>query len=110
MTDISRLKRFLKPRHVAIIGGNWSAEVIRQCRKFGFKGPIWPINPKRDEMAGEPCLKSLAELPEAPDAVFVGVNRHLTIEMVAELNAMGVGGVVSFASGFAEVGEKGVKW
>lgn len=107
MTDLNRLKRLLKPRHVAIIGGNWSEEVVRQCRLSGFKGPIWPINPKRDEMGGEACLASLADLPEAPDAVFVGVNRHLTIEMVRELNAMGAGGVVSFASGFAEVGVEG---
>ncbi len=107
MADIERLKRFLKPRHIAILGGKWSDEVVRQCRAFGFDGPIWPIHPKRDELAGEPCFRTLEDLPEAPDAVFIGVNRHVTIETVGLLNAMGTGGAVCFASGFAEVGEEG---
>ena len=107
MADIERLKRFLKPRHIAILGGKWSDEVVRQCRAFGFDGPIWPIHPKRDELAGEPCFRTLEDLPEAPDAVFIGVNRHVTIETVGLLNAMGAGGAVCFASGFAEVGEEG---
>ena len=109
MTDIDRLKRFLKPRHIAILGGNWSDEVVRQCRKFGFEGPIWPVNPKRDELGGEKCFKLLEDLPEAPDAVFIGVNRFTTIEAVKILSDMGAGGAVSFASGFAEVGEEGAE-
>jgi acetate---CoA ligase (ADP-forming) len=109
MTDIDRLKRFLKPRHIAILGGNWSDEVVRQCRKFGFKGPIWPVNPKRDELGGEKCFKRLEDLPEAPDAVFIGINRFTTIEATKILSDMGAGGAVSFASGFAEVGEEGAE-
>lgn len=107
MTDIDRLKRFLKPRHIAILGGNWSDVVVQQCRAFGFIGPIWPVNPKRDELGGEKCFRSIEELPEAPDAVFIGVNRFATIEAVKTLSEMGAGGAVSFASGFAEVGEEG---
>jgi len=109
MTDIDRLKRFLKPRHVAILGSKWSDEVVRQCRAFGFQGPIWPINPKRDELGGEKCFKAIEDLPEPPDAVFIGVNRHTTIEAVKILSDMGAGGAVSFASGFAEVGEEGAE-
>jgi acetyl-CoA synthetase len=107
MAELDRLKRFLRPRHVAIIGGDWSAEVVRQCKKFGFTGQIWPVNPTRTHMAGVPCFASLDDLPEAPDAVFVGVNRQRTIQTVAALNAMGAGGVVCFASGFAETGDDG---
>ncbi len=107
MTNIARLKRFLKPRHIAILGGNWSDEVVKQCRKFGYEGPIWPVNPNRDELAGERCYASVDDLPEAPDAVFVGVNRFATIDVIKKLEAMGAGGAVSFAAGFAEVGEEG---
>lgn len=107
MVDIARLRRFLKPRHVAIVGGHWCDEVVRQCRKIGFAGDIWPVNDKRDDLAGVPCFRSVEALPEAPDAVFVGVNRAATIEIVGKLNAMGAGGAVCFASGYAEVGEDG---
>ncbi len=109
MTNIDRLKRFLKPRHIAILGGNWSDVVVSQCRAFGFEGPIWPVNPKRDEMGGETCFATIEGLPEAPDAVFIGINRHATIEAVRILSDMGAGGAVSFASGFAEVGDEGAE-
>jgi len=46
----------------------------------------------------------LDALPEAPDAVFVGVNREATIDIVAELAAMGAGGAICFASGWTEAG------
>ena len=39
--------------------------------------------------------------------LFLGVNRHLTIEMVRQLPAMNAGGAVCFASGFGEVAEDG---
>ena len=42
-----------------------------------------------------------------PDAVFLAVNRHATIDYVRDLAAMGAGGVVSYAAGFAEAGADG---
>ena len=56
-------------------------------------------------MAGVPCIASLEELPGAPDAAFLGINRHTSVEVVARLAEMGCGGVVCFASGFAETGD-----
>lgn len=109
MTDIDRLKRFLKPRHIAIMGGRWSEEVIRQCRKFGFGGAVWPVNPHRDELGGVRCFQSLEDLPQAPDAVFMGVNRFATVDAVRTLDDMKAGGAVAFASGFAEVGGEGAE-
>jgi acyl-CoA synthetase (NDP forming) len=44
-------------------------------------------------------------LPHAPDATFIGVNRHATLDVVAELAAMGAGGATCFASGWEEAGE-----
>ena len=58
-------------------------------------------------MAGIPCLRSLDDLPSAPDAAFLGINRHAAIEATATLSAMGCGGAVCFASGFAETGDDG---
>lgn len=106
MRDLSRL---LRPRHVAVLGGAWGANVVDQCRKMGFDGPIWPIHPTRDRIGGLPCLPTLSALPEAPDATFIGVNRHATLDVVRELAAMGAGGAVAFASGWREAGEAGLQ-
>ncbi len=107
------LGRLLRPRSIAVVGGAEAEMVIRQCDKMGFPGPIWAVNPKRaaagEALCGRPCVASVAELPEAPDAAFVAVNRHLTLEVVEALAAQGAGGVVAYASGFKEAGGEGAR-
>jgi acyl-CoA synthetase (NDP forming) len=102
---MTRLDRLLRPRSIAVFGAGWAENVIAQCRKMGFDGPVWPVHPKRSEIAGIGAFPSLADLPEAPDATFIGVNRHATIGIVGELAAMGAGGAICFASGWEEAGE-----
>ena len=103
------LSRLLRPRSIAVLGASWAQNVIEQCRKMGFDGPVWPVHPTRDDIAGVPCRRSLADLPDAPDAVFIGVNRFATVEVVRELAAMGAGGAICFASGWEEAGEAGLQ-
>ena len=79
------LDRLLNPRSIVVIGGKEAERVVEQCDKFGFDGTIWPINPKRESMHGRPCLSSLDDLPEVPDAAYVAVNRQLTIPIVEQL-------------------------
>ncbi|MFN3549470.1 MAG: CoA-binding protein, partial [Mesorhizobium sp.] len=99
------LSRLLRPRSIAVIGGGFFApNVVRQSLKMNFSGDIWPVHPTKDEVAGVRAYKSLADLPSAPDATFIGVNRNLTIDVVRELRAMGAGGAICFAAGFKETG------
>jgi len=69
---------------------------------MGFDGAIWPVHPTASMVGGHCAFARLADLPDAPDAAFVGVNRHTTLDIVTELSGMGAGGAVCFASGFAE--------
>lgn len=94
--------RLFRPRSIAVAGGSWAKSVVDQCLKAGFEGDIWPIHPKHETLCGLPCFRSVSELPAAPDATFLGVNRHATIEIVQALRERGAGGVVCFASGFSE--------
>ena len=102
MPDLARL---LAPRSIAVVGGAPAERVVAQCLKLGFPGAIWPVHPKRTHLAGVPCLPSLDALPEAPDAVFLGVNRHATVESMHTLRTLGVAGAVCYGSGFAETGD-----
>lgn len=72
---------------------------------MGYSGEVWPVHPTKSEIAGRRAYASVADLPSAPDASFVGVNRHATVEVVAELAARRAGGAVLFASGFSETGD-----
>ncbi|MEM9100367.1 MAG: acetate--CoA ligase family protein [Pseudomonadota bacterium] len=96
------LSRLFRPRSIAVIGGGWGLEVVAQCQKMGFEGEVWPVHPIRDDVHGLPCFKRIEDLPEPPDASFIGINRHATLEAVETLAQMGAGGAVCFASGWAE--------
>lgn len=96
------LNRLLRPRSIAVIGGSWSRSVIEQSQLMEFAGDIWPIHPQHDEICGLKSYRSVADLPAAPDAVFIGVNRRTTIDIVQQLAECGAGSAVCFASGFSE--------
>jgi acetyl-CoA synthetase len=102
------LRRLLSPATIAVAGGQDAAEAIRQCRRIGFAGPLWAINPGRATLAGVPCFPDVDALPAAPDACFVAVPHDATIRVVEALARRGAGGAVCYASGFAEAGAAGV--
>ncbi len=100
------LSRLLRPQSVAVVGGGaWCAAVVGQLVKAGFGGAIWPVHPTAGEVGGRRAVAAMNDLPSAPDAAFVGVNRDATVAVVGQLAEMGAGGTVCFASGFAEVGD-----
>ena len=105
----ANLDRLLKPRHIALIGGRDAEVAAGECARIGFEGEIWPVNPRRDEIAGHPCFRAIAELPAAPDAAFVAVPRDAAVETVRGLAAMGAGGVVCYTAGFGETGPEGAE-
>ena len=96
------LDRLIRPQSIAVFGGKEARRVIYQCDKMGFAGEIWPVHPREDEILGRKCYRSVAELPGAPDASFVGVNRELTIGIIRDLAGRSAGGAVCYASGFRE--------
>ena len=102
-----QLSRLLRPDTVAVIGGTPAERVAEQCDRMGFKGSIWPVHPTRKTVADRDVYRSIDELPGAPDAAFVGVNRHATVEAVGQLAARGAGGAICYASGFLEAEDGG---
>lgn len=106
MTNAARLLRLLCPKTVAVVGGGiWGRAVIDGLRQFGFAGQVWAVHPKLATMGDAAVVGSIKYLPQPPDAVFLGINRDATILALAELAAMGAGGAVCFASGFAETAD-----
>jgi acyl-CoA synthetase (NDP forming) len=100
------LQRLLAPRSLAFVGGRGMALAARRCQQQ-FDGPVWLVNPQHDSLEGLTCYPSVEALPAAPDGVFLGVNRQLSLDFLPRLRALGAGGVVCYASGFAEAGAEG---
>lgn len=106
---MSGLERLLRPKSIAAIGGLQASRVVEQCRLMGYEGEIWPVHPTKKEVEGLPTFASVGDLPGSPDAAFIGVNRHLTIDVVKDLRDKQCGGAICYASGFLESDETGGK-
>ncbi|MDI9313221.1 MAG: acetate--CoA ligase family protein [Hydrotalea sp.] len=104
----ARLQRLFAPKSIVVIGGTWGTRVIEECKNSGYAGKIYAIHDQRDEMAGVKCYRSVADLPEPPDACYIAIKHEKTIEIIKQLNDIGAGGAVVFAAGFAEIGPEGV--
>ena len=102
------LQKLLRPKSIALFGGAWATNVAEQISRSNYKGEVWPIHPTRKLIGPYHVYKSIDQLPSIPDAVFLGVNRFTSVDLVAKLSKLGVGGVSCFASGFAETGKEGL--
>ncbi len=87
------LERLFRPQSVAIFGGKWSDYVAQQCRKLGFPGEIWHVNPTRKD-----CINSTDNLPGVPASVFFGIKRPPTVKDLHATKKIGMGRTVLFAS------------
>lgn len=102
------LSRTLNPRSIAIVGAtpNEKAFAGRSMANLRhFRGRIDLVNPRYDAVGDQACYPSLSALPEVPDCVLIATARDTVEPIVRECAQIGVGGVVLFASGYAETGK-----
>ncbi len=102
------LQRLLTPRHIAFVGGDSAVFAAQQCAAGHFAGEIWGVNPKEERFGNLPCFPSVADLPAAPDAVFLAVPRLAVPPVVDALREQGAGGIVCYSAGFGELGSEGL--
>jgi acyl-CoA synthetase (NDP forming) len=109
---MTSLDSFFRPRSVAVIGASDEAARIggrplRYLRESGFRGAIYPVNPKRGEVQGLKAYASVHDLPEAPDIVLIAVPSAHVLDAVTACGERGATGAIIFSAGFAETGEEG---
>ncbi len=103
---------FFKPSGIALIGasanplkGGFS---ILNNLKIGFDGPIYPVNPRYEEIDGLRCYPSVAEVPDPVDLAIVFVPGSRAPEVIRACAGRGIKGVMIESGGFAEAGPRGV--
>lgn len=104
----TELSRLIAPSSIALVGASTTPGSfgLRTLENIGqtFAGKLYPVNPRYRDMSGRACYPSLEELPEVPDCVIVAVPRE-HVESIAERSAaLGVGGLVLYSAGYAELG------
>jgi acyl-CoA synthetase (NDP forming) len=93
----------LEAGSVAVVGasprpGSFGATLLGQLLAGGHRGPVWPVNPRYERVAGLRCAPSLRDLPEAPDLVAVGLPNELVEDALLDAAAVGARSAVIFAS------------
>src|ERR1700716_835921 len=99
------LRRLINPGVVAVVGasetrGSFGERTLSNMA--AFTGKVFAINPKYQTLLGRPCVPSLADMPESPDCVVLCVARPMVEGMIESAAAVKAGGVIVYASGFAE--------
>ena len=108
------LDPLFKPQAIAIIGASVKElsignVIIRNLQKYGYTGPIYPINPTAPEVCGIKAYKSLSEVPGEIDLAHIIIPSTLVPQAMEECGQKGVKAVIINSAGFSELGEEGAK-
>ncbi len=107
------LEALLNPRSIALVGATENQPGIGQLfaslDKMGFKGGVYPINPRYPTVFGKTCYPSLKDLPEVPDVVAFRVGYQRVLDSFVHLPEIGAKAAVIYDGGFAEQDEEGKK-
>lgn len=114
MKSIRNLDALFRPSSVAMIGasaspGKLGHDILYNLIHAGFGGPIYPVNPKADELLGLKVFKDIASLPAPPDLAVVVIPSRMVLDAVEQCGRLGVRGAVVVTGGFAEAGPDGEK-
>lgn len=108
------LESFFNPKSVAIVGastqkGKVGHEILKNTIDAGFKGKIFPINPKSETIEGLKCYADLAAVGQKPDLVIIIVPARSVPAVMQQCAQAGVKSVVIITAGFKEVGKEGAE-
>jgi len=114
LTTRSPLHDILAPKGIAIVGA--SADPTKRGYKAmvglikdGYRGEIYPVNPRADQILGVKAWPSVAAIPGNPELALLCTPAASVPELIAECGRRGIKGAIILASGFAEMSEEGAK-
>jgi acetyltransferase len=105
------LEALLRPRSVAIVGASEKSFVgsiaVRNLLTLGYRGAIYPVNPRYAEIHGLKCYPSVQAIPGPVDAAVIALGARHVIAAMRELAERGVRGIAIPTGGFADIGSVG---
>ncbi|MFL6672233.1 MAG: bifunctional acetate--CoA ligase family protein/GNAT family N-acetyltransferase [Massilia sp.] len=104
--SVRNLQHLFAPRSVALIGasdrpGSTGATLLRNLQGGGFRGPVYPVNPKHGQVGGLKAYADLSQLPEVPDLAVICLPPALVPQVVRQLGEAGNRAAIVLASGLA---------
>jgi acyl-CoA synthetase (NDP forming) len=111
---IEELKPLFLPESIAIIGasntdGKWGNMMVTRPVQSGYRGRIYPINPKEKTIYGVKAYPSIGDVPDAVDLAIFTIPAEMVPSAMEACVKKGVRAGVIISAGFAETGPKGEK-
>ncbi len=111
MTDNS-IRSFFYPATLCIAGASTKEksigyEILRSIKTYGYKGKIFPVNPKAEEVLGYKCFSSIKRIEQKIDLAIIVVPKKFVESSVDELIEKGVKSIIVITAGFRETGDAG---
>ncbi|MFH0848481.1 MAG: GNAT family N-acetyltransferase [archaeon] len=106
------LRKIFDPKSVAVIGasdreGSIGATILKNMTTFGFKGPVYPVNPRKPELMGLRAYAAVSEIPGEVDLAIIATPAATVPDIVEECGRKGIEGVIIISAGFKEIGVEG---
>lgn len=110
--DADSIRPFFKPNAVAVVGASRDPSsigyrILDELVRAGFRGPVYPVNPKAGEICSLRAVASVRAIPEQVDLAIVAVPRDAVLTVVDDCAARGVRALVVITAGFGEVDTEG---
>ena len=108
--DLASLEPLFRPRSIAVLGASSSptkigGRPVAALLANGFEGGVYPVNPRSETIQGLPAFASVTDVPHPVDLAICTVPAGAVMQVLRECADKGVGALLVFTSGFAEVGE-----
>ena len=86
---------------------NMGTTLLNNLLSFGFKGSVYPVNPKSEEVLGLKAYRIVKEIPAVPDLALVVVPTQIVTQVMRECGEKGIRRAIIVSGGFRESGEEG---
>ncbi|MDJ1423689.1 MAG: CoA-binding protein [Candidatus Methanoperedens sp.] len=107
------LSSIFEPESIAVIGASsnemkWGGRILKNILS-GFRGPVYPVNPKEANIQGLTTYSSILDIPYDVEMAVVTVPASSVLPVVEECGEKGVKGLVMISAGFSETGSAGAE-
>ncbi len=108
------LDALFSPKSVAVVGasrspGKTGFTILQNMIEAGFKGDLYPVNPKAESILGLPAVKDIADLPAPLDLAVLAVPRDEVVPSLRKLVDRRLRSAVIVSAGYRETGREGWK-
>jgi acetyltransferase len=106
------IKNFFYPKSICVVGASTKEksigyELLKSIKLYGYKGKIFPVNPKADTVLDYKCYRSISDIAAPIDLAIVMVPKTIVEQTLDELISKNVKSIILVTAGFKEVGKEG---